>query len=82
MNAYKDRLAETQRVEERKRVRIERGAGDVPMEPGNSDDEQMAVRHAASGGDITENQHDENRRETSTLAKEDQGRQVKNNLTS
>ena len=32
------------------------------MEPGIRDDEQMAVRHAdASGGDITENQHEENR---------------------
>ena len=30
------------------------------MEPWNSDDEQMAVRHAdASGGDIRENQHEE-----------------------
>ena len=30
------------------------------MEPGNRDDEQMAVRHAdASGGDISENQHEE-----------------------
>ena len=32
------------------------------MEPRNKDDERMAVRHAdASGGDIIENQHDENR---------------------
>ena len=62
MNAYKDRIAETVRVKERKRARVERGAGDVPVEPGNRDDEQMAVRHAdASGGDITENQHHENR---------------------
>ena len=56
MNAYKHRIAETERVKERKRARIERGAGDMPMEPGNRDDEQVAVRHAgASGGDITEN---------------------------
>ena len=56
MNAYKDRIAETERVKERKRARVERGAGDVPLEPGNRDDEQMAVRHAdASGCDITEN---------------------------
>ena len=62
MNAYRDRIAETERVKERKRARVERGAGDVQMEPGNRDDEQMAVRHAdASGGVITENQHDENR---------------------
>ena len=34
----------------------------MPTEPGNKDDEQMAVRHAdASGGDITEHQRDENR---------------------
>ena len=34
----------------------------MPVEPGNRDDEQMAFRHAyASGGDITENQHDDNR---------------------
>ena len=51
MNAYKDRIAETERVKERKRARIERGVGDVPMEPENRDDEQMAVRHAdASAG--------------------------------
>ena len=32
------------------------------MEPKNKDDERMAVPHAnASGGDIIENQHDENR---------------------
>ena len=56
MNAYKDRVGETERVKERKSARVERGAGDVPVEPGNTDDEQMAVRHAdASGGDITEN---------------------------
>ena len=56
MNAYKDRIAETERFKERKKKRVERGAGDVPMEPGNRGDEQMAVRHAdASGGNITEN---------------------------
>ena len=62
INAYKDRTAETERVKERKRGRVERGAGDVlmEMEPRNRDDEQ-AVRHAdASGCDITENQHEEN----------------------
>ena len=41
MNAYKDRVAETERVKERKRARIERGVGDVLMEPGNKDDEQV-----------------------------------------
>ena len=60
MNAYKDRIAETERVKERKRARVERGAGEVSMEPGNGGDEQMAVRHAdASGGVITVNQHEE-----------------------
>ena len=54
MNAYKDRIAETQRVKERKRG--------VSMEPGNRDDEQVAVRHAdASGGNIMENQQEEDR---------------------
>ena len=80
MNAYKDRIAETERVKERKRARVERGAGDVPMEPGNRDHEQMAVRHTdASGGD-KENQHDENRMRD-TLAKEDQRQRVKNRMS-
>ena len=62
MNAYKDRIAETERVKERKRARIEQGAGDVPMELENRDDEQVAVRQAdASGGDIRENQHEDDR---------------------
>ena len=61
MNAYKDRIAETERVKERKRARVGRGAGDVLVEPGNRDDEQMAVRQAdASGGDIRGNQHVKN----------------------
>ena len=48
--------------QERKRARVERGAGDVLVEPRKRDDEQVAVRHAdALGGDITEHQHDENR---------------------
>ena len=35
---------------------------DVPMEPGNRAGEQVAVRHAdASGGDIREDQHEEDR---------------------
>ena len=62
MNAYNGRIAETERVKERKRARVERSAGDVPLEPGKRDDEQVAVRHAdASGGDIRENQLDEDR---------------------
>ena len=51
MNAYKDRIAETERVKERKRARVERDA-----------DDQVAVRHAdASGGDVRENKHEEDR---------------------
>ena len=62
MNACKDRIAETKRVNERNRARVERGAGDVPRVPEKRDDEQMAVRQAdASGGDIRENQHEEDR---------------------
>ena len=34
MKTYKARLAERKRVREKKRARIERGAGDVPEEPG------------------------------------------------
>ena len=61
MDTKTEEIAETERVKERKRARVERGAGAVPMEPGNRDDEQIAVRHAdASGGDITENQREEN----------------------
>ena len=82
IDTCKDRIAETERVREKRRARIERGAVDVPWEPGNKDDEQVAVRHAkASGGDITENQHEEERM-TSKLAKEDQRQQVKNKRTS
>ena len=62
MNAFKDRIAEAERAKERKRARVEKSAGDVPVEPWSRADEQVAVRHAdASGGDIRENQHDENR---------------------
>ena len=63
MNAYKDRIAETERVKERKRARVERGAGSVPVEPGNRDGEQVADRHAdaSGGGIIRETQHEEDR---------------------
>ena len=62
MNAYKDRIAKTERVKERKRARVERGAGDVPVQLGNRDDEQVAVRQAdASGGNIRKNQHEVDR---------------------
>ena len=57
MKTYKYRIAERRRVRGR-RARIERGAGDVPEEPGSKHDEQVAVRRAdAPGG--TENQHEE-----------------------
>ena len=73
MNACKDRFAETERVKERKRARVERKAGDLPMEHGKKDDKQMTIRHAdASGGDITENQHDENIMRDSHIGKRGQ----------
>ena len=60
METYKDRIAERKRVRERRRTQVKRGTVDVPEEPGNKNDEQVAVRHAdASGGDITEKQHEE-----------------------
>ena len=59
MSAHKDRAAETERVKERKRARVERGAGDVPAEPGN--EEQVADRHAVASGE-EEKQHEENRK--------------------
>ena len=58
MHAYKDRVAETERVKERQRDRVERGAGDVPMEPGN--EEQMTDRHSvASGRETTRREQNE-----------------------
>ena len=42
------RVAESERVEERNRARVERGAEDVPMELGN--EQQMADRHAVTSG--------------------------------
>ena len=58
MNAHRDRVVETERVKERKRARVERCTGDVPVAPGN--EEQMADRHAVPSGE-EERQHDENR---------------------
>ena len=37
---YKDRVAETERVKEETRARVEGGVGDVPVVPGSA--EQMA----------------------------------------
>ena len=62
MKTCKDRIAERKRLREKRRARIERGAGDAAEEPVNKNDEQVAVRHAdASGSYITENQHEEKR---------------------
>ena len=59
-----------------------RETGDVLMEPGNRDDEQVAVRRAdASGGDIRENQDEEDRMRDIHIGKRGSV-QVKNNLTS
>ena len=57
-SAYKDRVAETERLKERMTAGVERGAGDVPMEPRN--EERMADRHAVEAGE-DEKQHEENR---------------------
>ena len=71
MNAYKDRIAEKQRVKERKRARVERGAGDVPRVPENRADEQMAVGQAdASGGDIRENHYEEDKKGSEAASEE------------
>ena len=52
MTAYKDSIAETERVKERKRVGVERGAGECACFPGT---EMMSRwRFDASGGDIRE----------------------------
>ena len=46
-----------------RRARIERGAGDLPEEPGDKCDEQVTVRHAGASGDCSiENQHEEKRK--------------------
>ena len=61
MSACRDRIAETGRVKERNRARVLRKCRDVPMGPRSEGGEQVAIRHAdASGGDITENQNEEN----------------------
>ena len=77
-SACKDRVAETERLKERMTARVERGAGDVPMEPRN--EERMADRHAVESGE-DEKQHEENRMRDVHLAIEDRRQQMKNNLT-
>ena len=65
MDKYKDRIAGRKRVRERRRARTERGTGDVPEEPRNKNDEQVAVPRAdASGGCNKENHHEEKKNET------------------
>ena len=54
----KTEIAETERVKQRKRTRVERSAGDVLVESGN--EEQVADRHAVASGE-EEKQHEENR---------------------
>ena len=58
MDAYNDGVAETERVKERKRARIERGSGHVPIEP--SSEEPVEDRHAVAS-DEDERQHEENK---------------------
>ena len=66
-------------MKERKTARVERGAGYVPVEPGN--EEQMEDRQAVASGE-DERQHDDNRmRDTSTLVKNDRRQRTKNHLT-
>ena len=78
----KDRVAERKRDREMRRARIEQGAVDVPEEPGEKDDEQVAVRHAdASDCYIIEKNTKRKARETSKSTKEDQKQQMKNKRT-
>ena len=81
METYKDRIEGRKRVREKRRARIERGTGDVPQEPRNKNDEQVAVRHAdASGGYIMENQHEDKIMRGIRVDKEDhQEQRAKNN---
>ena len=55
----------------------------MPGEPGDKDDEQVAARHEdASGGDIRDNQHEEDRMRVIHVGKRVSEQQVKNKLTS
>ena len=56
ISAYKDRIAATERVKERKRAQVDRGARDVLLEPGTA--EQVADRHAVACGE-KQKQHEE-----------------------
>ena len=57
MDTCEDRIAETERVREKTRDRIERDTVDVPEESGDKDDEQVAVGHADASGSM-DNQHE------------------------
>ena len=50
METYKDRIAGRKRVRERRRAQVKRGTGNVPEEPRNQKDEQVAARHADASG--------------------------------
>ena len=63
METYKDRIAGRKQVRERRRARIERGTGDVPEEPGNKNDEQVAVRRADSYVAVTSKRTNTKRQE-------------------
>ena len=83
MKTCKDRIAGGQRVRGKRRARIERGAVDVPEEPWDKDDEQVAVRHADAPGRLhhRETARKEKDRATSESTKEDQKQQRKNKRT-
>ena len=74
MSAHKDRVAMTERVQERRRARAEKGAGDVPVEPRK--EKQMADRRAVASEDLK--QHDENRMRDFHIGKR---LRMKNDLT-
>ena len=62
MNAYKDRIAETQRVKERKRARVERGAGDMCLcSPGTETMSRWRFDVRTQLAVTSENLHEEDR---------------------
>ena len=73
MSAYKDRVAQTERLKERKRARVERGAGDVLVEPGIKSRCRIDIRsHLAKKRENTKRTE----RVMSTLAKKDRRQQI------
>ena len=75
MNAYKDRIAETERVEERKRARVEVQTMRLRY-PGTEMMSRWRFDMRTHLGDIREKQHEEDR------MRDTQRQQLKNNLTS